>query len=129
MEEFAFYKGLDEKTFHFLKMRLQPIEVPAGTLLFSQGDVCDAIIFLTKGEVRVFTQNEEGEEKDLYTLKPGKQCIVNTASTLSQSKAIATSVAQTDIEGYILDMYSVKDFAKMNDAYCEYLFSLYSLTS
>jgi CRP/FNR family transcriptional regulator len=96
-------------------------------LLFYQGDICDNILWLTKGEVRLYTQSDEIEEITLYTLKAGEQCIVNTASLLSQTEAIASAQTVTDIEGYLIDVESVKKLAKLSDIYQTYLFSLYQL--
>ncbi len=127
LEKFSFYKELDKEALDFLQMRLKPIEVPKGSILFFQGDICDSILFLTSGEIRLYIQSEDADEITLYHLKSGEQCIVNTASTLSQTEAIASAVTLTDIEGYILDMYSVKELAHHSDAYQSFLFSIYTL--
>jgi len=127
LEQFPFYDELDDKAKQFLQMNLKPVSVPKESILFFQGDVCDGILFLTSGEVRLFMQSEDADEITLYHLNPGEQCIVNTASTLSQTEAIATAITLTDIEGYILDMYSVKELAHNSMAYQNFLFSIYTL--
>jgi len=127
LEQFPFYDELDDKAKQFLQMSLKPVSVPKDSILFFQGDICDGILFLTSGEVRLFMQSEEAGEITLYHLSPGQQCIVNTASTLSQTEAIATAITLTDIEGYILDMYSVKELAHNSMAYQNFLFSIYTL--
>lgn len=127
LESFPFYKELEAQAKDFLKMRLHPVEVPADTILFNQGDICDSVLFLTSGEIKLTKQTDENEEELLYTLQAGKQCIVNTASTLSQTPAIATATSATDITGYILDMYSLQDLAKRSEPYMNYLFSIYTL--
>ncbi len=127
LEKFPFYEELDDKAKQFLQMSLKAVSVPKGSILFFQGDVCDGILFLTSGEVRLYMQSEEADEITLYHLSPGEQCIVNTASTLSQTEAIASAVTLTDIEGYILDMYSVKELAHNSLAYQNFLFSIYTL--
>lgn len=127
LKEFSFYDELDASSRDFLKTRLQPISVPKESILFFQGDVCDSILFLTSGEVRLYIQSDDANEITLYHLHPGEQCIVNTASTLSQSEAIGSAITLTDIEGYILDMYSVKELAHNSDVYQSFLFSIYTL--
>lgn len=127
MSAFEFFSQLTQSAKDFLKMRLHPIEVPANTVLFYEGDICDSILFLTSGEVSLFQQINETEEKELYTLEAANQCIVNTASTLSQTPAIASAIAKTEIKGYILDMYSLQELAKKSDVFLAYLFSLYTL--
>ena len=127
LETFAFYKELEPQAKDFLQMSLKPIHVPKGSILFFQGDICDGILFLTSGEVRLYIQSDDADEITLYHLNPGEQCIVNTASTLSQTKAIGSAVTLSDIDGYILDMYSVKELAHNSDVSQSYLFSIYTL--
>ncbi len=124
---YPFANQLEPEAIKFLKTHLKPIQVPKGNLLFYQGDVCGDILWLTKGKVRLYAQAEGIEEITLYTLQPGEQCIVNTASLLSQTQAIASAETVTDIEGYLIDVKSIKKLAKISDVYQDYLFSLYQL--
>ena len=124
---YPFIEKLEPDALDFLQAHLKPIKIPKNNLLFYQGDVCDNILWLTKGEVRLYTQSDEIEEITLYTLQAGEQCIVNTASLLSQTEAIASAETMTDIEGYLIDVESVKTLAKLSDVYQSYLFSLYQL--
>ena len=118
---------LETDALTFLEKHIKPITIPKNTLLFYQGDVCDTILWLTHGEVRLYTQSDSIEEITLYTLKAGEQCIVNTASLLSQTNAVASAETLTDIKGYVIDVQSVKILSKMSDVYQDYLFSLYQL--
>jgi len=127
LDSIPFIDTLEPEALTFLQAHLTPIQVNKETLLFYQGDICDTILWLTKGEVRLYTQAEGIEEITLYTLHPGEQCIVNTASLLSQTEAIASAETVTDIEGYLIDAESVKKLAKQSDIYQHYLFSLYQL--
>jgi len=127
LANYSFYKDLDSKSLDFLEKNLSPIKVPKGNILFFQGDVCDNILFLTSGKVRLYIQSDNADEITLYQLNVGEQCIVNTASTLSQTEAIGSAVTITDIEGYLLDTKSVKELAQMNDKYQSFLFSIYTL--
>jgi CRP/FNR family transcriptional regulator len=124
---YPFINKLDPNALVFLQSHLKPIQVPKNHFLFYQGDICDNILWLTKGRVRLFTQADGIEAITLYTLQAGEQCIVNTASLLSQTEAIASAQTVTDIEGYLIDVESVKSLAKLSDVYQNYLFSLYQL--
>ncbi len=124
---YPFTDQLEPEAVKFLETNLKPIQVPKGNLLFYQGDVCGDVLWLTKGNVRLYAQAEGIEEITLYTLQPGEQCIVNTASLLSQTQAIASAETVTDIEGYLIDVKSIKKLSKISDVYQDYLFSLYQL--
>lgn len=127
LEDYPFYNELDHQSALFLEKNLKPIEIPKGNILFFQGDICDNILFLTQGVVRLYIQSDEAEEITLYELNKGEQCVVNTASTLSSSKAIGSAISLTDIEGYLLDTFHVKELAKMSNIYQDFLFSLYTI--
>lgn len=124
---YPFLDNLEPDALIFLEKHIKPISVSKGTLLFYQGEICDNILWLTNGEVRLYTQSDSIEDITLYTLKEGEQCIVNTASLFSQTEAVASVQTLTDIKGYLIDVQSVKHLAKISEVYQSYLFSLYHL--
>jgi len=127
LEKFPFFGKLDTQAHEFLKTHLKPVSVPVNTLLFEEGDICDGVLFLNEGTIDVYQNTKEDTKKLLYSLQAGEQCIVNLASTLSQSKAIASATTTSNIEGFLLDMYSLRELARNSFAYQEYIFSLYRL--
>jgi len=124
---YPFFSEMDEEATAFLQAHANPVKVPKGNILFYQGDVCDNVLLLTKGQVRLFMQPDTTEEITLYTLNPGEQCIVNTASTLSQTDAIASAETTTDIEGYLINVANIKKLTQMSSVYQSFVFSLYSM--
>jgi len=127
LNNYSFYDKLDDIALAFLKKHLKPIKAMKNNILFFQGDICNNILFLTKGTVRLYIQSDYADEITLYQLNQGEQCIVNTASTISETKAIGSAVTVTDIEGYLLDAKSVKELAHMSHEYQNFLFSIYTL--
>jgi CRP/FNR family transcriptional regulator len=127
LQSYPFYENLTDTSLEFLQKNLKPIFISEGNLLFFQGEICKNILFLTKGSVRLYIQSEHAEEITLYELSAGEQCIVNTASTISQTEAIGSAVTLSDIEGYLLDVQSVKELTRQSDVYQNYLFSIYTL--
>jgi CRP/FNR family transcriptional regulator len=127
LENFPFESSLEQEAFAFLEEHAKPIAIPKNNILFYQGDICENVLLLTKGEVRLYIQDEGVESIDLYTLKEGEQCIVNTASSISNTDAIATAESITDIEGYILDKESIKKLSSISPVYQSYIFSLYTI--
>jgi CRP/FNR family transcriptional regulator len=126
LEKFPFFGKMDTQAHEFLKTHLKPIDVPEGTLLFEEGDICDGVLFLNEGSIEVY-KGSGADKKVLYHVEPGSQCIVNVASTLSQTKAIASATTRSDISGFLLDMYSLRELARNSFAYQEYIFALYRL--
>ncbi len=127
LQAFSFAPTLDAQQIDYLKKHIKPVSVPADTILFYQGDVCDNVLLLTSGEVRLYIQTENLDEITLYTLHPGEQCIINTASTLSGTEAIGSAVSKTPVEGYLIHKDVVKTLMHQSDAYQQYVFSLYTI--
>ena len=127
LTSYPFLDKLEPDALAFLEQHIKPISIPKNTLLFYQGDVCDNILWLTSGEVRLYTQSDSIEDITLYNLKAGEQCIVNTASLFSNTPAIASAQTLTDIEGYVISATSAKALTRLSDVYQSYLFSLYQL--
>jgi len=127
LDNYPFYNLLDGDSKVFLDENLKYVKIPKNTILFFQGDICENILFLTSGKVRLYIQSNSGDEITLYQLNSGEQCIVNTASTVSQTHAIGSAISLTEIDGYLLDASSVKKLARMSDEYQTFLFSVYTL--
>jgi len=127
LSPFPFENALEKEALFFLEKHAKPISMKKQNILFYQGDICDSVLLLTKGEVRLYIQDEGIESIDLYTLKAGEQCIVNTASTLSQTNAIATAESTTPIEGYIINANDIKKLSSISPVYQNYIFTLYTI--
>ncbi len=127
LKKFPFKDSLEKEALEFLEEHAKFISIPKNNILFYQGDICEDVLLLTKGEVRLYIQDEGVESIDLYVLKEGEQCIVNTASSISDTDAIATAETITDIEGYILDKESIKKLSALSSVYQSYIFSLYTI--
>lgn len=127
LKQFPFEPLLEDEAFAFLEEHAKFISIPKNNILFYQGDICENVLLLTKGEVRLYIQDEGVESIDLYILKEGEQCIVNTASSISDTNAIATAETLSDIEGYILDKESIKKLSALSPVYQSYIFSIYTI--
>ncbi|MFK5881217.1 MAG: Crp/Fnr family transcriptional regulator [Sulfurospirillum sp.] len=103
------------------------VSFPKGQILFFQGDLCEGILYIETGSLKVYLQNDEGDEITLYNVEAGEQYIVNTSSTISQTPALGSAVTLSKLSGYILDADSVKKLMRSSSSYQKYMFSLFSL--
>lgn len=127
LSQFTFYSHLSSELQTFVHNHARPIAVPKNTILFYQGDVCKDILFLTEGSVRLYIQGEGPEEITLYTLKPLEQCVINTASLVSQKIAIGTAITESNISGYLLDHESIRSLMAQSPEYLSFMFSLFTV--
>jgi len=127
MEKFDFFTQLSKNELDELTSKSKYVEVAKNTILFYQDDVCEEILYLTQGTVKLSMYVQMDEEIPLYTFQEGEQCIVNVASTLSQTKAVATAQTVTDIKGWLISKQSIKDLMVQSCAYQDFIFSLFAL--
>lgn len=77
---------------------LQPMKVPAGTVLFRDGDVCQGYVFVLSGSVRVQKMDPEGREIVLYRVEDGQTCMLTTACLLGGRAYPAEGVAEEETQ-------------------------------
>ncbi len=78
-------------------------QIPAGALIYSQGDTCRAIAFVMEGGIRVYKTGENGREITLYDLGPGETCILNASAILSGEEYPANAVTSENTKVALLD--------------------------
>ncbi|MCF8159164.1 MAG: Crp/Fnr family transcriptional regulator [Polaromonas sp.] len=58
---------------------LQPFEVPANTVLFSENMPCQGFPLVLHGEIKVSRNSGDGRSLELYRVVPGELCLVSSA--------------------------------------------------
>ena len=56
-----------------------PMQVPAGTVLFSENTPCQGFPLVLHGEVKVSRSSGDGRSLELYRVVPGELCLVSSA--------------------------------------------------
>jgi len=74
------------------------LQVPAGTVLFSEGSPCSGFPMLLGGGVRVARGSPGGRSLALYHVGPGELCVVSTACLFGELPMSAHGVADADTE-------------------------------
>jgi CRP/FNR family transcriptional regulator len=59
---------------------LQPMTVPADTVLFSENAACQGFPLVLDGEIKVSRHSGDGRSLELYRVVPGELCLVSSAS-------------------------------------------------
>lgn len=127
MKSFSFLKGLSSLELKQLENQSKYIEIKKDTILFYQDDICKDVLFLKQGEIRLYLSSSLNEEIPLYKLKKDQQCIINTSSVLSNTKAIASAVTLCDIKGFLVPKKNIQELIQNNIEYQKFIFSLFAL--
>ena len=77
----ALYPGLThvQPSLAELGPLVAPMQVPAGTVLFSENSPCRGFPLVLEGEVKVSRSSGDGRSLELYRVVPGELCLVSSA--------------------------------------------------
>lgn len=95
VEEAADLGALDQGTARRLNA-LVPMEVPAGTVLFSPGDAVKGYVIVLQGRVSVSLTGASGREMLLYAVTPGQSCIQSTLGLMGGEDYTAEAITEQD---------------------------------
>jgi len=125
MNTFSFFETLMPSSQKQLLEVSEFIQIPQGTQLYAQGDICSGILFLTKGKVRVVRQNENGQSVLLYYFSQGEQCNVNFTSSYNSAPAVGTAIAETELEGFDVPVQLISKLFIEDKEFQRYVFDQY----
>lgn len=75
-----------------LAQALQPLQVPAGTVLFNENTACQGFPLVLEGEVKVSRHSADGRSLELYRVVPGELCLASSASLFRTQPLSASGV-------------------------------------
>jgi CRP-like cAMP-binding protein len=97
VRRFRSFEGLDPAEAAALAAQLKPMRLPAGQVVFRQGDAADAVFLLISGQIDVQIAGPDGVERVVCPpLEAGS--VVGVIGPLLDAPRTATVVAKTDVE-------------------------------
>jgi CRP/FNR family transcriptional regulator, anaerobic regulatory protein len=76
--------------------QLQPITVPAGTVLFDEHQPCQGFPLVLAGGIRVLKPAANGRELPLYRVLPGESCIITSSCLLGHRDYNARGITESE---------------------------------
>lgn len=74
----------------------------ANTVLFHEGMVCEHLMLIVEGCVRVFKESSEGREVTLYRVEPGQLCIHNLNNLVDGIQYPMKARTETGMRGLVI---------------------------
>lgn len=74
----------------------------AKTVLFQEGMVCEHLMLIVEGSVRVFRESTEGREVTLYRVEPGQLCIHNLNNLVDGDHYPMMARTETGMRGLVI---------------------------
>ncbi len=104
---------------------VQPMTVPAGTVLFDELQPCQGFPFVLNGSIRVVKLAANGRELPLYKVLPGESCIITSSCLLGHAAYNARGITESETSLVLLPRALFDELLGTN-AFRDFVFHLFS---
>ena len=118
--------SLEPATAALLTERSRIITIPAGTVLFHEGDACQNFVLVLDGQIRVQKVAESGREIVLYRVESGQGCVLTTSCLMTEDLYMAEGVAETEVRAVIIGRDLFNTLLGQSDGFRRFVFSAYA---
>ena len=94
---YELFPNLEEGLYEELMKYGDVKEIPAGTALLKAGQTIRSTMLVLDGIVKLYQDDDEGNEFFMYNLQQGQACAVSMICTYQQEKSQVTAKAVTDV--------------------------------
>jgi CRP/FNR family transcriptional regulator, anaerobic regulatory protein len=91
------FPGLEEDLYEEMIQHGEIREVPAGTIILRKGQSIRSTMLILEGIVKLYQEDEDGNEFFMYDIEPGEACAVSMVCTYRQESSQVLAKALTDV--------------------------------
>ena len=125
LSHFPELSGLDDPVWQKVLDSARPVEIPAGTTVFRDGDGCQNYMFVMEGAVRVQKMAENGREIVLYRVSAGEACILTTSCLLSHQRYPAEGITEDNLRAISIPVKLFDEGIAGSAGFRSFVFSSY----
>ncbi len=92
-----FFNLLSEESQKKFVAALEIKKIPAGQLIFREGDSCTHLTVVVSGQIRIFRTTSCGKEVTFHLVNSGELCVLGLNSIMTNKPYIASAEAASDI--------------------------------
>lgn len=120
--------SIDSKLLNFLLQHpnVEKANVPAGVIVSQQGDACERLLIVLKGQVKVYRPAVNGRSLTLYYVGQNDSCILTASCVLNQKPFPAFAETTTDVEVLLVPINDVNQLLETEPLWQKYIFNLLS---
>ena len=104
----------------------QKMTVPAGQIVFRQGDNCQNYLIVVNGCVKVLARAENGREIVLYRVTEGSTCVLTTSCLLGHNAYPAEGITETETTAIALPRAAFDEGINHNAIFRQFVFNTYA---
>jgi rhodanese-related sulfurtransferase/CRP-like cAMP-binding protein len=91
------FPGLEEKLYEEIEQQGDIRHIPAGTAMLRKGQTIRSTMLVLEGIVKLYQEDDEGNEFFMYDIEPGEACAVSMVCTYRQENSQVLAKAMTDV--------------------------------
>lgn len=103
----------------------KPVNLPAGTIVFRDGQECSTYFLLVEGSIRVYNLSDYGREIVLYRIAPGQACVLTTTCLLAKQSYPAEGIAERDSRGVVVPITNFQQGLDQSAGFRRFVFTAY----
>ena len=126
LQHYPVLRELSGGTFDSLMASATYMQVPAGAMMFDEGQPCMGFALLLAGSARVVKAAPNGRELHLYDVQPGESCILTSACLLGKSTYQARCTMLEPAELVVLPPATFRLLFTASEAFREHMFSRFA---
>ncbi|SFW26904.1 Crp/Fnr family transcriptional regulator [Chitinophaga sancti] len=98
------FPELEEELYKEIEQHGEIREMPAGTVLLKKGQTIRYTMLILKGIVKLYQEDDEGNEFFMYDIEPGEACAISMVCTYRQENSQVLAKAMTDVSVLIIPL-------------------------
>jgi CRP/FNR family transcriptional regulator, anaerobic regulatory protein len=102
LSQYDIYANGSDEFRQVLRSAADYLKIERGKTVMHSGEICDVVLFVGNGRVRVFVEGETGRVANLYHVQPGECCPINIGACLMAVEAWASAAADSDVEAAVI---------------------------
>jgi len=123
---FPFFDGLSDAGRAMLLDSLQVMRIDAGLELLDEGALCQALLLVESGGIRVFKISPGGREITLYQVDPGESCVLGTSCVVNDLRYPAHAVCLRDTDALAVPATVFRALYESESAVRSFVMELFS---
>ena len=125
LNNLSFYNQSNSRFRAEIENKCRKATLPEGKLLFLEGDSCNEVGFVGKGNIRVSKIAETGREITLYHVNPGEGCVLNISCAFADIGYPAMATVEIETELVLFPTALFQEWMAKNEIRT-FVFELYS---
>jgi CRP/FNR family transcriptional regulator len=103
----------------------QEKQFKAGSILMDSGQYIKNTMIILQGRVKIYRQDDEGQDYFLYFLEPGQACAMSMICAIRQETSGLTAVADEDTTALVIPLAVMDDLMQHHRSWYQFVLQTY----